>query len=440
MATPEQLIAVLLSDTQDQFARDIPAKLGISQPSFSRLVKQTKNAIPYGAKLGKRYTVRDAKYWLEEFPIYRVDAEGKVLPLGSLTPVRHGRFVFEPMHGSNTIFDGIPWFLDCLRPQGFLGRRFPQQNPSLGLPESVNDWTDSDVLKALYYRGEDLPGNLMVGPESVARYLQARNPRVAQRSEYPELAAQALAGETPASSAGGEQPKFTCFNGEKHLIVKFSPVINESRIYQRWGDLLVCEDIANKVLSASGVPSAKTTLISEQGRYFLESERFDRTANGRLPLLPLGTIDSEFVGCGSGWGRSVTALHENKRVSGETLKTVLLLEMFGRMIGNSDMHLGNISFFTDDVFDAFSLAPIYDMVPMFFAPSSQGEIAEKALKLPTPLPDNVETWSSAVVLARQFWETVTSNDLVSSDFREIAKRCLVSIHEATVLSALVRSV
>ena len=437
MATSEQLVAILLSDSQDQFARDLPVKLGISQPSFSRLAQNTENVVSYGAKLDKRYTVMEPKFGMNRIAIYQINNEGMISNFGVLVPVRRGRYVFEPMRGSNTIFDGIPWFIDCLRPQGFLGRRFPLQNPDLGLPESIADWSDTDVLKALCSRGEDLPGNLIIGADSVARYLQTKKPTSVQRSDYPELSIQALAGGIPASSAGGEQPKFTCFDGQKYLIVKFSPVISQSLISLRWADLLVCEGIANQVLSGAQIPAAKTVLISEGGRYFLESERFDRTANGRLALIPLASIDMEFVGCLNGWGRCVTELHKRKKVSDETRNTVLVLEMFGKMIGNSDMHFGNLSFHPDKDYKSFSLAPIYDMVPMLFAPTAQGEIAEKTLKLPTPTPDNIEIWLATIGIAKQFWETVAISDLVSAGFREIAARCLTSIEESITLSAFI---
>jgi len=437
MANSEQLIAVLLSESQDQLARELPLKLGISQPSFSRLVKSTSNVVHYGSKLSKKYTIKDPKFGFDAIPIYQVDDEGRVSNFGTLYPVRGGRFVFEPMHGSNTVYDGLPWFIDYLRPQGFLGRRFPQQNPDLGLPDSINDWGDSDVVKALYFRGEDLPGNLIIGSESVARYLQKGTPTQASRSDYPTLAIQAISGEIPASSAAGEQPKFTCFDGHRHLIVKFSPVSSQSEIAQRWGDLLICEYIANKVLFEAGIPSAKTVVFSERGRFFLESERFDRTAKGRRAMVSLAALDLEFIGFGSGWVRCVSELHKHQKVSGDTLIIVSVLEMFGKMIGNSDMHLGNLSFFADKGYKKFSIAPVYDMLPMYFAPTSQGEIVNKELKIPTPTPENINCWTKAREIAERFWKEVVLSELISEDFKTIAQKNHFETQKLFCLSDLI---
>jgi hypothetical protein len=47
-------------------------------------------------------------------------------------------------------------------------------------------------------------------------------------------------GAIPGSSAGGEQPKFTAYCGERsaHVIVKFSP-LGDDAVARRWRDILV---------------------------------------------------------------------------------------------------------------------------------------------------------------------------------------------------------
>lgn len=57
-------------------------------------------------------------------------------------------------------------------------------------------------------------------------------------TRYEQLASDALAGEIVGSSAGGEQPKFTCYaqtpSGNKHVLVKFT-VPQQTAVSQRWG-------------------------------------------------------------------------------------------------------------------------------------------------------------------------------------------------------------
>jgi serine/threonine protein kinase HipA of HipAB toxin-antitoxin module len=51
--------------------------------------------------------------------------------------------------------------------------------------------------------------------------------------------------------------------------------------------------------------------------------------------------------------------------------TVADLYWFGRLIGNSDMHPGNLGFHLVDA-RPLELAPAHDMLPMFLAPSRTG--------------------------------------------------------------------
>jgi hypothetical protein len=49
------------------------------------------------------------------------------------------------------------------------------------------------------------------------------------------------------------------------------------------------------------------------------------------------------------------------------------LQAFGVLIGNTDMHAGNLSFVSEHG-RPYQLAPAYDMLPMGFAPRTGGEI------------------------------------------------------------------
>ena len=100
---------------------------------------------------------------------------------------------------------------------------------------------------------------------------------------------------TPGSSAGGEQPKFCTIHSGRHVLVKFSPA-SDSAVSQRMRDLLVCEHLALQTLAQAGRPAATTQIFLAAGRVFLESERFDRTPQGRIAMVSLEVYDSEYIG------------------------------------------------------------------------------------------------------------------------------------------------
>src|SRR6266576_2022300 len=91
----------------------------------------------------------------------------------------------------------------------------------LRLPPRLSDWSDHHILLAMSRRGEDLPGNLIVGEESFARW-QGIEFVSRRRDDYPALAQATIAGHPPASSAGGERPKFGALVGNQHMLVKFA--------------------------------------------------------------------------------------------------------------------------------------------------------------------------------------------------------------------------
>ena len=415
---------LLLSDS-DKSAKELCATLDISQPTFSRLVAKSPAIISHGPKSATMYTLSLDHQGLGACPMYRVDQDGMVTSAGTLVPVLRGRFVVVDESGAKELHAGLPWYVQDIRPQGFIGARFSRNNADLHVPDSIREWTDQHILVALSQRGEDLPGNLIVGSASLDRYLSAPPPVSHGRDEYASLASAALAGEINTSSAGGDQPKFTCFDGEHHLLVKFSAPISgadSTPAARRWADLLVCESLANDALMAHGITAASTTAIQYGDRMYLESIRFDRTQHGRVGMVSLAAVDAEFIGLEEGWSRASEVLLAQKRIDAVALETVRILDLFGKMIANSDMHSGNLSFFTDD-YRNFCLAPVYDMTPMMFAPSSQGEISQKQYRPPTPTPASLVAWRAARAIAGGFWAAVAAHPEVSDDVRAIADEC-----------------
>jgi hypothetical protein len=98
-----------------------------------------------------------------------------------------------------------------------------------------------------------------------------------------------------------------------------------------------------------------------------------------------------------------------------------IAQSFGHLIGNTDMHFGNLAFFLDDRLP-LRLAPLYDMLPMLWAPRpGEGEPNPDFAPKP-PLPRNTEVWLDAAKLAENFWARVVESSLISDAFRPIAVR------------------
>jgi len=307
--------------------------------------------------------------------------------------------------------DGLPWWLLDMRPQGYLGRAYAAcHGAELGLPERLTDWTDTHALRALLVHGHDVVGNLLLGEIARDRFLatSVASPIKEERraEEYARMALVAARGGTAGTSAGGEQPKFTAYaltrDGPRHVIVKFSE-LEESPVSERWRDLLLAEHLALDTLREAGILAAKTQILDHGGQRFLEVERFDRIGNlGRRALFSLAALDAEFVGVGTGgWPIVARRLAASGQIRQEAASGAHLLWAFGILIGNSDMHDGNLSFISEHG-RPYDIAPAYDMTPMIFAPSSGGGLPDTIVEASIHASVNNATWRRAEGLARKF--------------------------------------
>lgn len=427
MTTDPRRLMELLRQRGIATGAELRTALGVSQPTLSRLVaKNQDELLAFGRTRAAQYAARDVRSAFGSgVAIYRVREGGRITTLGTLVPIVDGRTVFVRDANDARVYPSVPWFIEELRPQGYLGRLFVRASPpELQLPADARHWSNDQLLRALVYRADDLPGDLLVGAPARDRYLHQRASGAQTqlaRSEYANVIARQLAGENPGSSAGGEQPKFACVDEQqRHLIVKYSPPLSESRSAKRWADLLRCEELALRVLRDGDISTAQAAYVEVDGRAYLEVERFDRTAAGRVAVVTGTLVDAEFIGASS-WTALATGLAREERLPAADADTVRLLYLFGVLIGNTDMHLGNLAFFTED-YERFRLAPTYDMLPMALRPTAHGELPRVDPPYPVPTPEDAELWLRADPLAQSFFELVRKDPALDQELREFADR------------------
>jgi len=311
----------------------------------------------------------------------------------------------------------------------------------IGVPDDPRSWSDEDTLIYLQACGTDVPGNLIVGDDVLRRALSLAGslpvediPLESDRSRGYLERALSVSRTLPGSSAGGEQPKFLTLlrssSGEfSSVLVKFTAP-TEQLAALRWADLLLCEGHALRTLAEflPGLALPGATVQDSGGRRFLEAPRFDRIgALGRrgvvtLDALAHASLDSHQPR----WPGAVAELGKIGFVEADTQAVVERLHAFGELIGNTDMHLGNLAFWLDDQLP-FRLAPVYDMLPMLWAPAAQGEIVKRVFAPSPPIPANLPAWTEASVRAISFWERVLADPRLSADFVVIGGEALVTV-------------
>ncbi len=430
MAKVEQnqdLVRKLLRQRGALSALEITSALKLKQPTFSRLVSQMTDILTIGSGRSRVYALPRSP---EPLPILKIDENSRAVNLGGLHPLLPKGALFFPNEDSKLkpqFFSDIPFFVWDIRPQGFLGKIFGRQNTALKLPDRWEDWKEDDLYRTLSQRGDDLVGNLIIGRESFERYQTEGGKTYShgQRNKiYPQLALESLKGTFVGSSAGGEQPKFTALiqNGKKfhHVLVKFSPAA-KSEAGQRWADLLIAEHTALSLLNENGFLAVKTEILECGDQVFLEVERFDRVGiGGRRGILSLGSIDDEFVGQRNSWTQTGKKLFDQKQISKRDFESITHLDCFGALIANTDRHFGNLSLYWDFGQKNFSLAPIYDMLPMLYAPI-QGNLVTRDFKVPIAEIEQIPHWQAAKKLALEFWSRLSQDKTISSEFQKIAK-------------------
>lgn len=418
-------------------AKELVNLLGVSQPSVSRAIGSLgSDVLTLGKSRATQYArPRMVRGATSTFPVYRIDEAGDAHLTGKLYTLMAGQYWWQSVEHTdgNRRYDYLPWFIQDMRPDGFLGRSFANKAAAdLGLPDTLKSWTDDDVLIALSRRGEDHIGNLIIGDESIQRYMKAaqQNKPVIEAIDrlhlYPQFAEKALRGDPAGSSAGGEQQKFTTIiqDGDqpRHVLVKFSSPVNTQE-GRRWADLLICEQRALAIVDATDIVASQSRTLEAGNRLFLEVDRFDRIGpHGRSSLFSLSAIDSEYTGIGDDWAKCAIALLKQRIISQDDANKMRWLKAFGSLIGNTDMHPGNLSFIRADS-HFYTLAPVYDMLPMLYRPVS-GDTPDREFSPPGPTLETTDIWDMALKSAIHFWDTVAGEPGLSEDFRTICKQNL----------------
>ncbi|MFP5306069.1 MAG: type II toxin-antitoxin system HipA family toxin YjjJ [Gammaproteobacteria bacterium] len=429
MTSVESIVEILARGPAAR--RELQAAIGSSQPTLARLLARLGGRlVRMGRARATRYALLRPIRELREIPVHRVDTEGRIRLIGRIHPVQPEGLWFEDLErDTGALFPGLPWFIADMRPQGFLGRLFAHRCRDRGLPERLSDWTDNHVLYALATLGEDQPGNLVLGEGSHERWqgMQREGPRVfppaARGTQFRELAAAVLAGEPPGSSAGGEQQKFGAAIEEngvvRHYIVKFSPPYGEA-LGRRWADLLVWESLARDAIREAGIPAAETQLFDDGERMYLQVRRFDRVgAQGRRGVVSFAALDDAFVGERNSWSGTAERLARLGWITAEDALRAAWLEGFGRLIGNTDMHFGNLSVLHDGP-RPLALSPAYDMLPMAYAPRATGEMSHAILEL-SALPSRAHPHAASILgAAARFWQAASNDPRVSAQGRQLA--------------------
>lgn len=428
----DDLLITALRDLGVATSAQIQQRLGKSQATVSRLLRAADAGIVrFGERRSARYAVPELIWGL---PAQQALYWGDHQRWGNLTFLVGNRVHIEAP-GIDLVTQGeLPWFLDHFNLQGFLGRAWAQQLSFGPNPES---WTLAQTLYANCHNAYDPPGAISLGEPSGEIVSQVSADLKTRRREYDRYAEDVNATLPAGSSAGGEQPKFlvtgtSAGNAQelKRLIVKFSPP-RGTPFGERWHDLLHAETLALRVLNENGIAAAETRIVESAKRTYLESVRFDRVGvHDKLHMVPLSAVHRAFVhGPQRNWAESCDVLAKQQRLPKDDARRARLLLEFGRLTGNSDMHFGNLSLFAPDpAAGRFTLAPVYDMLPMRYRPDMhRDELGYTPLTAPPATPGHEAIWAGALALARTFWQRLAAETSVSADLRKISRLNLAAL-------------
>jgi len=187
------------------------------------------------------------------------------------------------------------------------------------------------------------------------------------------------------------------------------------------------------VLGEHGYASTQSFVETTKERSYLFYKRFDRLPkNGKRHFVSIGAIYRGLIGTSwRNWIVTSQRLESDKRLTRGCAQRVNDIFAYGCLIGNTDMHAGNLSFYVEP--DCLSgapmtLAPVYDMLPMHWQPSPY----LRDMPEYTGFEPDVQSLgnSQAVSMALCFWQSVAGCDDVSNAMKSIASHMKERIHKA----------
>jgi hypothetical protein len=435
-------------------ATEAAFRLGVDPATMKRQAKAAGSAV---LTLGRGKTTRYAAAansltGIVQLPLHWIDEEGSAHEFAILSHVapdhthvyghaRRGAPSNASGLGVNAIARGdYPWFLTPLKLRGYIGRaaRFRLGAIVQNWDTHPERWTLAQQLFASQSSVLDHAGAILIGDDSLAAWQRSLSQTPYSDDEatlatvYDQLAHEAMSGRVACSCADGKQPKFSTRvvdtkGNIREVLVKFSPP-RGTPFGERWNDLLHAEAIATDVLRDHGLAVPNTRIIRSEKRTYFESARIDRIgATGRRHLLPLYAAHAACnPGAQQHWANSVAQLAAQKRIAYGAVATTQTLYAFGQLIGNTDMHFGNLGVIVESPQEIaktrFTLAPCYDMLPMRFAPSAHSDLEYTAFtpELSAALPETIKKLAHA--MASEFWKRVEDCESVSEAWREFATR------------------
>ncbi len=424
----QQLRQLLTSRVRS--SRELMQGLDVSQPTLSRLINGMSHEIVVMGKGRATCYGLPRKIHNKEgrFPVYLIDSRGDAHTYGTLIALQGGQYWWQPENEAGEIFNQMPWFLQDFALNGYSARSFAYRYTERHqLPRKLADWSEEDVLFTSSHYGEDRAGNLIIGEDSLARYLvKSREPaaEIAMDSRcwiYPQLAQKMLAGKINAVQLSGEQPKFsTCVDDQGtpcHMVIKFSPA-TDSKEARRYADLLICEHLALEAIRTAGFNSARSRLVISGNQVFLCLKRFDRRgALGRLPAVTLRAVHSRIQAPCDNWINAAIRLENHNLIGAEDARKLRWLSLFSDFIGNTNQHFGNISLIPHQQ-DFYLVAPIYGIRPTLYEPVS-GEVPQR-LFTPTTIRNEVASEvPTALQAAIFFWKSAAVDERITPELRQI---------------------
>lgn len=364
--------------------------------------------------------------------VYEIDAVGDAVHVLTLHPIEpmggyveahtkrasSGFYETDPSDLGHDPNIDLPWFLHDLKPVGFLGRGWLSRFSGLDFPRILSQWSGDDVLRFAAQFGQDAPGALVIGAAAAARRSAPPVMDLSCDTTLLDAVERSQAVSVDLSSLGGEQPKFLArvdaFGEQTDVVVKFSPPMGTA-LGRRWADLLMAEHIAHQIIADSGLSACQSLIRDAGDRRFLVVRRFDRVGvHGRSGVHTLLPLDRNGAASDMrSWSILTRRLVDDGRLLKEAHHHARWAESFGHAIANTDMHLGNLAFTLDGT-HITGLAPIYDMLPMFYAPR-HNELVPGLYACAEDVPATVRE------AARVFWSRVAACDAVSDDFQTIAR-------------------